>query len=339
MLQYIYILFFLFCFISCKNETKQERLVINDGNWVKNKSFINNIHAIRMWADMDNIYFSDSPHNTISVYNYNGVLIKRLGKKGPAPWENGTLWGYSPDEDSSYYWVYDYEKQLVKKYNNKTGEMINSMKIYTIDNVQYIGESKLIVPNMNDKTGDFCLSIYDIEKKQKINDINISHLIGLKNAKPSDRLDFVLNGNMCIGANKNYSTHYCYNAGYFFVINNKNLKVSVIKDVRNYNLPKTSIKYGAVRLDPELVMVSSAAIDSTNLYALTSLNGNFSHTDKFFIDIYDLVTKKYLNSMPIEKLDGEQRPVYIAVNKKSLVIYFEKGTVVIYNRTVNKSAI
>ena len=316
--------------LACKNDKKQPRVVIENPYLKEEIRFVPQFHPIRMWANDSSIYFSDTPQNTISVYSHEGVLRERLGKSGPAPWENGTVWHFALDEIPNYYWVQDYPKQLIKKIDAITGNLVASMKIIAIDNVQYIENGRFVVPNMDEKTGVFRLSIYDVNKQVLIKHIDVSEMVGIRKPAVSDRLDFVLNGNMC--TNNTDAIHFCYNSGALFKINKKTLAVSFIKEVRGYDLPKAVVEYGGVRIKPKLVMVSSAAMDSSHLYMLTSLNGNFAKTDKFFIDMYNLTTDTYQHSFSIPVLSDEQRPVYIVVVKQKLIVYFENGTVVIYRK-------
>ena len=316
--------------LACKENKKQPRVVVESPYSKEEIRFIPERHPVRMWANDTSIFFSDIPQNTISVYSHKGVLQKRLGKSGPAPWENGTVWHFALDEAPDHYWVQDYPKQLIKKIDATTGKLVASMKIITIDNVQYIGNGRVVVPNMDEKTGALRLSVYDINRQSLIKHIDVSKMAGISKPSVSDRLDFVLNGNMC--ANSTDAVHFCYNSGALFKINKQTLAVSAIKEVRAYDLPKAVVEYGGVRLKPNLVMVSSAAMDSSHLYTLTSLNGNFAKTDKFFIDVYNLASNAYHHSFSMPILNDEQRPVYIAVVKQKLIVYFENGTVVIYQK-------
>lgn len=330
-------LLLLYPIISCKKSKSDNRHIKTNVILSEVSRFNHLNYAIRLWADDSYIYTSDSPKDIVSIYNYNGTLQKQIGKKGDAPWENGTIWHFSPDEDPRYYWVHDYPKQLIKRINIETGSLSKSMKVITPENVQYAGDGKFIVPNMDEKTGEVKIYLYDINKNVILKSIDLSKIVGFKNPKIADRLDFVLSGNMCISENKKYSVLYCYNAGYFFKIDNKSLNVSLIKDVRNLDLPKATIQYGAVRLNPKNIIASSATADTSTLYILASKNSNFAKTDIFYIDMYSLKTDKYIGTMPIQKLDDEQRPVYIAINQQKLVVYYENGTVVIYKKPSKQS--
>lgn len=328
--QLIFICYFLF---SCSNGSN-EKYYDEKTNMSKvlelTKSFEHDKGiGIRLWCDKQYIYISNDPDFKIYIYNYLGKLIRTLGKKGPAPFENNALWYFNIEESGKSYWVHDRAKQLLKKFDLTKDTLITTRKISTMENVLYIGENKFIIPHSEDNKNSFSLSIYDINTSAYIQNIDLLSFPNLENLKKEKYLAYVFEGNFC--KNKDYAVYYCYSTGIFFIINLRKKSATPMWDVRNLPIPKVHIKNGEIQLEPKLFTSTSAAMDNKYLYSLTTKDvTDIRGKGKFQIDVYDIEANEYKGSFEIDKLNGVDKPREIAVDSNKMVILFESGTINTY---------
>lgn len=325
-----FLIFILLCtsIIACNEEQNNIRILSNYK--LKEISHFGHLkgHIIRLWAD-SLIYISDAPDFKVSVYNYQNELVKVLGKKGPAPWEFGSIWGFARDSNDSTYWVHDYQKKLLKNYNYYTDSMISSCKVETRNNVQYMGEGNFLMPRMRKTDNNLLLSVLDVNTKKIIKDFNLSEKANLESNDYGHHM--VLHGNFAKSLSNN-TIYACENAGIFFKINMQTDSITVHKYIGDIPTPKNSIHNGMVLLEPKIYAPYSVAVDEQCIYFLAGANYNKrpEMCRAFYIDIYDLESCKYKNSIKVEKREGDYIPKIIAKYKDKIILAYNDYSVVIY---------
>jgi hypothetical protein len=319
-------------FLSCTNYDKKDiRVLVGMKEVLKfEKSFEHRAgRGIRLGCDDTSIYVSNDPDFKIYLYSYSGKLVRRLGRKGPAPFENNAIWSFSLDEGKHNYWVHDFSKQLLKKFSLVEDTLVTVRKMITMNNVLYIGKDKFIIPRADDKSGGYLLSLFDVNTVSYTKNFDLIVLSDLKEQKSKEHLGFIFEGNFC--RNKNYATYYCYSTGLFFVINLTDYTIKTIEDIRQLPIPKVYIKNGEIQLDPKLFASTSAAMDDKYLYSLTTKDvADIRGKGKFQIDVYEIENRRYQGSFEVDKLNGVDKPREIAVHSNKMVILFDSGLINIY---------
>ena len=330
------ILFVLTFLFSCTYTEKIDdfRVIDSKVDLKLLKSFNHLGYIVRLWADKNNIYISSAPNFQIYQYDLKGNLIRKYGKSGPAPWENGTLWYFEKTSDNKYYWVHDYSKQMVKKFNLSNDTMIENHKLMTINNIILDGNDNFYIPKINFTTKNFHISKLNIKSKEFCAEININRLVGLDSKQaPLSYSDYIFEGDFCKNS-KGQILYYCYNAGISFLINTNNDSVSVIKDVRQLPIPKAYLKNKEVHLAPKNMVCLSGALDEKYMYLLTTKTQpkglNSLRNNTFYIDIYNIETFKYLKSFELPKFKDEEIPFKIAKKDNNLIVAYEDSNVGIY---------
>lgn len=321
-------------FFSCGDRTTFKNRTISDVKLKEINCFeYEDGQIIRMTADDNCIYLSSSPDNTIKVLNYNGKLCKSIGQKGEAPWENGTIWSYG--KDSSCYWMHDFPKMALKKYDAKMDTLLLFRRFQTKHNVLFLRNNQFVVPNVKSETGVFYLSLYDALKDTIIKSVNICSLSG-KFKKLIPFGDFTFQGDFCKN-DSGQAVFYCmYNSSFYFI--DKDFKISNHFDIRNLPIGVPSLsEQGMIRLNPENIGIISGTMDNKYIYLLAPKYHEIKRNRlKFYmIDVYDINTKKYLKSfeMPNPK---EDRIKAISKTNKGFVVAYSGGTVTVYNNNFIK---
>lgn len=318
------IVFFL---LSCSSQNKkddQNTILTLESSFEQDKGY-----ALRLWCDSSYIYISTDPDYQIHMYNYSGRLLKSFGKKGPAPFENGELWYFTLDENKKNYWVHDYPKQLLKKFDLEKDSLVKTAKIITMNNVLFIGKNQFIIPRADPLRGTYLLSLYDTEKQEYIKDIDLLSASNAEFLKHKENLGFIFEGNFC---HKNgIAVYFCYSLGKFFIINTKDFSLEIINDTRNLPIPEAIIKNGEIQLNPKQVASISSAANNEYLFSLTTKDASdIRKKGDFQIDIYNFSQKKYIGSLEVDKLENNNRPRKIALSENKLIILYESGIINIY---------
>lgn len=286
---------------------------------------------IRISCDNEFIYISSTPDCQIHVYDFSGKPIRRLGKKGKAPFENDAIWLFSKDETNKNYWVHDYSKHLIKKYDLKEDTLLFTKKIIDMsDNILFINDSKLLIPHFDETKNTFLLSVYDLAKESYIKNIDLITISKAEKLRKQTNIDFVFQGNF--KKNKGKAVYYCYNSGISFVINLENYSVQTLLDIRQPPIPNVYIRNSEVQLEPKLLASFSGAVDDNYFYSLTTKDiSDIRRKGKMMIDIYDLNNAKYYRSFEINNLKEDDRPFEITAFGDKMIVLFESGIINIYN--------
>lgn len=295
------------------------------------KSFVHEAgRGIRLWCDQDGIYISNDPDFKIYNYDYEGKNTRKLGKKGPAPFENDAIWSFSKDETGQKYWVHDYKKQLIKEFDLAKDSLVSIHKLINQDNIIYINSKRFLVPHPDASNSTYLLSIFDANTNQYIQNYDLLKTANAEKLRGNKYLNFVFGGNFC--KNKNLAVYYCYSAPLFFIVNLKNGSISPLWDVRQLPIPMLQVKAnGDIQLQPEIFASTSAAMDDRYLYSLTTKDAtDIEGKGKFQIDVYDLQNQNFKGSFEIGKLAGDDKPREIAIYDRKMVILFDSGTVNVY---------
>lgn len=280
----------------------------------------------RYFVDDNSIHIVGSPYEIIRSYNDDGSLIKETGKKGPASWEISSVWWY--DENDSIYTIYDYGKNLINRFDSETDSLLLSYKFASRSNLIKYDINKFLSSQINEK-GEFEFVLIDItdgtyKKSFPINDMLVA--LGVEEKKD---LDFLLYGDFA-GSQENPEIfiYYCLNAPIFFSIDLEKETIQLFKDFRYEFMPEVYRSGNNVVLNPNQNWFVSGTIIENKIYFLTiERNEYYVEIDsKWFLDVYDLNSGIYMESILIERSEDEYFPFEIKSRNNEIIIgwNFEK---------------
>lgn len=321
----------LFIIFGCSNTADKYRNIDSKSMLIEYSAFEHDMgNMIRITADDSCIYVSNAPDFKIFVYDFNGALKKTIGNKGPAPWEFGSIWSFAKDADDKSYWVHDFSKQAIKKYSSKNDSMLLLRRLKTTNNIQYLKDSKFLVPRVMDESGDFVISVYNAEKDIFEKDFDLTAIAGIKSS--SKNIDYVLSGSFC----KNESNEIIYSctyAGVFFYFDASCDSVKMYKDFRNLPIPDSYLSNNGIQLSPKQFVSVCSAVDDSKIYFLTLRDEthNPMKCKMFYIDIYNLSNGLYIKSIALPLYKGEAMPFYMAKTSNHLIIGYINGIISVYD--------
>lgn len=317
----------IFLFYGCTdNENGDKRRVIDNTSVFKLKNSFQHEqgYLIRLFANDSSIFVSNAPDFKVFQYDFDGKINRTFGKKGPAPWEYGTIWHFALTENKEFYWVHDYPQQSLKKYAIKKDTLVDTFKAITTNNVAYIGIDNFLVPELDSTSKNFIIKMCNKSSQKKVID-----LFKISSAKKNKReyLNFVFEGEFS-NLYKNNILYTCFNSGEHYLIDINNYSLKIIKDFRNLPVPEGYKENSQIKLMPKQTTALSSSIDEKHIYMLST--GDFTEDVKksnFFIDRYSTNTGKYEKSIPIERFEGEEQPFKIVKIKNNMIIGYKNGTI------------
>lgn len=319
---------------SCDNQSTYSSRNVIATQFIENVQFeYEDGKIIRMTADNHFIYLSSYPDNTVKVFDYNGKLVKTIGQSGEAPWENGSIWSYG--QDSTCYWIHDYPKMALKKYDIATDTLLHFQRFITKHNVLYTENNHFVVPYFDDKIGIFYLSLYDALNDTVVNKVNICSLTKRFDTLPSSG-DFTFQGNFSRN-DDGQSVFFClYNSSFFFI--EKEFKeITHHKDIRNLEISEPIISNDWIHLNPDNAGILAGTMDDKYIYFLAPKYRG-SKLDKqlkdFLVDVYDINTKEYLLSFELP--NSISKISLIAKTNKGLVVGNYHGNFIVYDNSFVK---
>jgi len=315
---------------SCGNHSTYKNRVVSDVQLKEMNHFeYDDGNIVRMTADDSGIYISSSPDNTIRAFDYSGKLCKTLGKKGEAPWENGTIWSYG--KDSVCYWLHDYNKMALKKYDVNVDAMLLYRRFMTKHNVMFLKNNQFLIPHFKSETGICYVSLYDALKDSILKSADICKLSGkFKKLPPFG--DFTFQGDFCKNS-IGQAVFYCmYNSSFFFI--DKNFNVTYHTDIRNLAIGEPTMSENSIRLDPDNIGILSGTMDNRYIYFLAPKYQvkKFKDLKNYLIDVYDISTKKYIKSFTLPSCKGDYA-ISIAKTNKGFVVSYNNGYVFVYDKS------
>ncbi len=324
-------LLFSFFLFSCSNGDVYKDRIISEVKLNEVSRFeYEDGRAIRMTADDSLIYISSSPDNTVRVFNYQGELCKTIGQKGEAPWENGSIWSFG--KDASSYWLHDYPKMALKKYDATTDSLLKFRKFITKHNVIFLQDNQFVVPHVDDEKGIFYISLYDAMKDSILKSVDICKLSARFEKLPPYG-DFTFQGNLCKNS-VGQSVFYClYNSSFFFIDKNFS-KVTHHYDIRNLPISEPIITNDWIKLNPDNAGILAGAMDEKYIYFVAPKYKGSKLNKKLkgiLIDVYDLNTKKYITSFESPKT--AHKIGTIAKTNKGLVLGDYHGNIYVYDNS------
>lgn len=280
----------------------------------------------RYFVDDNSIHIVGSPYEIIRSYTDDGLLIKETGKKGPANWEISSVWWY--DENDSTYTFYDYGKNLINRFDSETDSLLLSYKFASRSNVIKYDTDKFLSTQINEK-GEFEFVLIDIIDETYKKSFSVYEMLVDLGVEEKKDLDFLLYGDFA-GSQENPENfiYYCLNAPVFFRIDLENETVQVFKDFRYEFMPDIYRSGNNVVITPnENWFVSGAIIDDKIFLLTIEQNEYYVEIDSnWFLDIYDLKTGLYTESILLERSEDEYFPFEIRNRDNEIIIgwNFEK---------------
>lgn len=317
------LIFFSFC-SEKENRTFSKRKLSE----VSSFTFPGKIH--RYFVDDSITHIFGSPYERILSYTDDGILVKEVGKPGPADWEITSLWWY--DENDTSYTMYDYGKNLINRFQSKSDSLVTSYKYVSRSNIIKHGQFHYLTTSLTPK-GDFEFSLLDIRdnntvKKFAVNDLLIE--IGVKEFKD---LDFLLYGDFTkSNANSNIFIYYCLNAPVFFKIDLGKNEIQAFKDFRYEYMPEIYRTGKRVVLSPNQNWFVSGSVIDDEIYFLTTDNKEsyIKQSSQWFLDIYHLKDGTYKESIPMNFSSDERFPFEIRNRADNLIIGFDYEKLKLY---------
>lgn len=315
--QYLRYLILILLFTQCS--LKEER-IISSRKLIKinELNFPGKIN--RYFVDENVIHIHGSPYDNIRTYSEDGILLKEIGKKGPANWEISSVWFF--EKTDSTYTIYDYGKNLINQFYLANDSLKISYKFNGRSNIMEYEMNKFIASQLNEK-GEFEFTLLDITDKTQTIRIPIKNILDSVGIKDTKDLDFLLYGDFAKSdKTSDILIYYCLNAPIFFKIDLKNLNVNLFKDFRFEYMPETYRTGNNVVLTPNENWLVSGTVVGDEILFLTIENNEYyvERDSKWFLDIYNLETGIYKESIPVEMSNGEYFPFELRSRKEKLVI-------------------
>ncbi|MCH7415455.1 hypothetical protein MM213_18285 [Belliella sp. R4-6] len=327
-LKHLQTIFIFFILIACspKEKRKLSEKKIFEKNEIDFSGRIN-----RYFIDKDLIHIHGSPYDNIRSYSNEGILIKEVGKKGPADWELSSVWWY--EENDSTYTIYDYGKNLINKFQSKTDSLLISYRFDSRSNLFKYNDNKFLSTQINEK-GEFEFITIDISDKNYVNIFPTKSMLLELGVRENKDLDYLLYGDFARSqVNPDIFVYYCLNAPVFFKIDIKNEKIDLLKDFRYEFMPEVYRSGNNVVLTPNHNWYVSGAIIGDKIYFLTIQNKEYylEVDSKWYLDIYDLESGLYEESIPVIMSKGDNYPFEIKNRNEELIIGWNFEKIKIYD--------
>jgi hypothetical protein len=191
---------------------------------------------------------------------------------------------------------------------------------------QYLTTS--LTPN-----GDFEFSLLDIRDNNTVKQFAVKDLLLEIGVKEFKYLDFLFYGDFTkSNTNSNIFIYYCLNAPIFFKIDLGKNEIKAFKDFRYEYMPEIYRTGKRVVLSPNQNWFVSGSVIDDEIYFLTIQNSEFyvETYSKWFLDIYDLNSGNYKESIPIDISTDVIFPFEIRSRKEKLVIAYDYEKIKLY---------
>ncbi len=327
---------FIVLFVSCSSDKNinEGRIIANSDYLLeKNSSFTHEDgKAYRLWCNDSLIFLPNDPDKHIYAYNYDGSKKETIGVVGPAPWEITSIWYFNRDSDSTY-WIHDWGKRQIKKHNYYTNELYAKRDITAESNLLYIGNNKFLIPYYNKELDSLIMSVYDFEKDSFIYNYNFQEFLQEDCGNLSQPEAGMYYEGIFSNIINNKLVYAFYKLGSFLLIDIKSNDIIEIKDFRQLEWPKGYMVDGRMNYKPKINVTFSCWIDDSFIYVLSENNTSKRRkiNKRDYVDIYDINTAQYINSIYIPRIDNKFSPYYICVNKYDLIVYYNNAEIITYN--------
>ena len=327
MINFFYTIIFSLVFFSCASN---EERILSARSLVKTTEFNFQGRINRYFVDENFIHIYGSPYENIRSYSYMGELVEEIGRKGPADWEISSVWWYGR-EDSTYT-IYDYGKNLINQFDLVSGRLETSYPFVGKSNISNISLTEYISTRINEK-GEFEFAVIDIEKNEIARSYPVIELLKEVGISDLKDLDWLLYGDFAKSEkDEGVFVYYCLNSPVFFKLDLNKDEVVLYKDFRFQFMPEVYRSGSNVVLTPMQNWFVSGGIIGDEIFLLTVKNNDFyvEITSKWFLDIYDLASGDYKESIPIELTENYRYPFEIRNGENKLVIGFDFEKIIVY---------
>ena len=330
---YLFIIFFITACTFSEDNVQDKKRNYKKITLNKVSQFDTQGYIIRMWITNNYVFLSNAATKQIYQYSHDGEMLRKLGKQGVAPWENGTIWYFAVSSDQKHYYVQDYPKLLLKKYDIDTDSIVSYKKVIELrTNCVLMDNDKFVIPHEDDKGKDYKLGFYDYNNSKFDSYWSLKEHILNYSFDENPHLWYIFQGDFCRNSNGQV-LHYCFESGVFLLISPDSKTIKVFNDFRNSPIPKSTVENGMIRLQPKQNVAFCAAMDNIHFYILITKDGSTKKFANPVLDVYSNTSGKYEYSIDLPLLDDEQRPMRIEIHKNNLWVLYENMTVVCYKFT------
>lgn len=327
-----YIIFFTItalCRLLCGCYQESDRNLI--GKLIAESSFeFSEGRLFRMWSDDSLVYISHGPNFGVSAYTRDGQHVKDYGEEGQAPWQNGSIWGFFPDLSKQQYWVFDYTKQSLKLYSEKTDSLLFLKKILTQNNVFRMKDAVFMIIASDYEKNDIQLQVTDFNNDSVLHVLSMKEMLVTPERKSDKGLFYTLNGNFASSIENDKILYYSHYTGRALLIDTNTYNWAKIEDFRKLPFPVSTNENGKVVVKPHKYVFVSAAMDEKYLYFLSpgDLDKKFIN-NTFYIDQYTL-DGEYQGSYAVPKGPMDDIPIIIEKNGSLFTVAYTNGFIATY---------
>ena len=279
---------------------------------------IHNFPLVSFFQDnIVNKFIYASSHDKGVIYKFDKTLnvIDTISKQGPGPKEFQNPLCIKSLKDKLIF--IDNGQYALKNYSKKN-KLISTIKSKATffqfsvlsENICYLSSQK----NDNHKNSlEF--------KKASLVDNNIQDIVVNKDSYFKNQfINHAYQGEFC--SNKNYAIYYPLYGGKLIIFSNNFNDVDFLKTVDNTKKAKAKRvnvgNYSVMQTNKDKYIYINARLNNQdNLYLLNSV----SDSKHFYIDIYDINNKNYINSYKIPILNNQKPKDFIVIDKQLFLLY------------------
>ncbi len=283
---------------------------------------------IRIWRDKKHIWVSDANSKQIIEFTRNGIKSNEYGKPGGAIWENGSIWYFN--KTGNTYYDYDYSHNAIRRFSisDDTLSYYYKPEIQVGNTIQY-SDSLFFISDFETDTPKF--KLIDIQEKRTVQEFSFQELVEKEfGSFPRVNKSLIFEGQYA--SNGTDVVYICYKFSCYFLLSG-NGSIKLGRTIDGFDLPRAKNVdigggYTISGIEPDNFVNYASAISDTQLMILSNVVKE-SQSENRILDIYDLETLEYQNSILIPNFE-KQRPIDLAYANGELTILYENFSIVNY---------
>jgi hypothetical protein len=218
----------------------------------------------------EKLYFINGSTGQIESFNFSGIKLKTMGRKGEAPWENNIIHKMEPTDFGFY--VFDSGAQAIKKFNKEYKLLkFKKTKGFSLD-ASLLHDDLFLIPD-DEIENDYKFILFDFEKDKEIMRQSIKPFIeSIYNKFPKTRSDIIFSGYFRRNS-LNQVVYVFQHFGAFILFNLDGSINKIVKTIDGFGLPKPqdikrSSSVTELTIDPDIIVNYSSCIDKNKLFVL-----------------------------------------------------------------------